>query len=125
MTDPRLLPDERLAQALEHAEQLDHYKEFAPLLRDHIAALAEQNALLPIRKWQEGMGFVLWWKLPVNEPPWVGTPLCSDWVENYYTHFSRLPQPPMESDDQEWQESLANARQEAYTDGVESEAGHG
>jgi hypothetical protein len=27
-------------------------------------------------EWTEEDGPVLWWKFPVTEPPWVGTPLC-------------------------------------------------
>ena len=28
----------------------------------------------PLEEWHEGLGDVLWWKFPVNEPPYVGTP---------------------------------------------------
>ena len=29
----------------------------------------------PLSEWDEGMGDVLWWKFPIEEPPYVGTPL--------------------------------------------------
>src|SRR5215472_441953 len=43
-------------------------------------------------EWCEEDGPVLWWRLPVNEPPYVGTPLDDDWIEGYFTHWTRLPQ---------------------------------
>lgn len=29
---------------------------------------------LPISEYHEGMGPVLWWKFPIEEPPYCGTP---------------------------------------------------
>lgn len=49
--------------------------------------------LYELEQWHEDTGPVLWWRLPVAEPPWVGTPLDSDWKEGYYTHFTRLRVP--------------------------------
>lgn len=45
----------------------------------------------PKRDWHEDMGDVLWFHFPVQEPPWVGTPLTSTWIKNWYTHFLPLP----------------------------------
>ena len=28
----------------------------------------------PIKEYHEDMGNVLWWKFPIEEPPYVGTP---------------------------------------------------
>lgn len=47
--------------------------------------------LRPDREWREDHGFVLWWRLPIEEPPYVGSPICDDWIEDYYTHWSPLP----------------------------------
>jgi hypothetical protein len=49
--------------------------------------------------WHEDFGPSLWWRLPVVEPPWCGTPLDSDWPMGqpgvpYYTHFTSLPEAP-------------------------------
>lgn len=50
----------------------------------------------PLDDWHEDIGNVLWWQLPVREPPWVGTPLDSDWptIDDtdapYYTHWTPL-----------------------------------
>lgn len=51
----------------------------------------------PINRWHEDDGTVLWWRYPVEEPPYVGTPLDTEWEENeydqWYTHWSRLELP--------------------------------
>jgi hypothetical protein len=39
--------------------------------------------------WHEDIGPALWWVLPLREPPWVGTPLDSDWPD-YHTHWTPL-----------------------------------
>lgn len=49
---------------------------------------------LPRDAWHEDMGDVLWWRFPVEEAPWVGSPLCSDWP-GYHTHFTPLPPVPL------------------------------
>lgn len=46
----------------------------------------------PLEEWNEDMGAVTWWKLPVMEPAWVGTPNDSDWP-GYHTHWT--PGPPV------------------------------
>ncbi|HLY89069.1 MAG TPA: hypothetical protein VKQ27_08800 [Acetobacteraceae bacterium] len=45
------------------------------------------------RHWYEDLGDVLWWKFPVTEAPWVGTPLDSSWP-GYHTHWTPLPPMP-------------------------------
>jgi hypothetical protein len=55
----------------------------------------------PAENYHEDMGFALWKREPVEEPPYVGSPLCSDWDcdldgetvfygNEYYTHFQPL-----------------------------------
>ena len=44
---------------------------------------------IPVEQWHEDDGFCLWWKFPINEPPYSGSPLDSDWP-GYHTHFTRL-----------------------------------
>jgi hypothetical protein len=55
--------------------------------------------LHPASEYREEMGTVLWWHLPVKEPPVVGSPL-DDWETSYcarqiqygwLTHFSLIP----------------------------------
>ena len=45
------------------------------------------------RHWHEDVGPVLWWRFPISEPPWCGTPLDSDWP-GYHTHWTPLPAMP-------------------------------
>jgi hypothetical protein len=33
----------------------------------------------PFAAWHEDEHDVLWWRFPICEPPYVGSPLCSDW----------------------------------------------
>jgi hypothetical protein len=44
--------------------------------------------------WHEELGPVLWWHFPICEPPYVGTPLDTDWVgNNWCTHFTPIEVP--------------------------------
>ena len=56
---------------------------------------------IPEDDWHEGYGAVLWWRFPVCEPPYCGTPLDGgDWMDDYYTHFTVLDiprEPPTET----------------------------
>lgn len=54
----------------------------------------------PLEEWHEDDGFVTWWKFPVDEPSWIGSPLCSDWP-GYHTHWTPHPPIPAHSLDQE------------------------
>lgn len=47
----------------------------------------------PLEEWHEDYGDVLWWTFPIAEPPYVGSPLCSDWP-GYHTHWTPLPPYP-------------------------------
>lgn len=54
----------------------------------------------PLAEWHEDYGPVLWWTFPVNEPPYAGTPLDSDWPgypagerAAYLTHWTEIPEP--------------------------------
>lgn len=51
---------------------------------------ADLCTLRPIGKYHEDMRNVLWWKIPIEEPPYCGTPNDSNWP-SYHTHFSPLP----------------------------------
>ena len=48
----------------------------------------------PLDDWHEDLGPKLWWKFPINEPPYCGTPLDDDWPE-YHTHFTSIPMPDL------------------------------
>lgn len=46
----------------------------------------------PLDQWHEDDGPVLWWSFPIEEAPYVGTPLDSDWP-GYHTHWTPLVVP--------------------------------
>lgn len=46
----------------------------------------------PRAKWHEDIGNVLWWRFPIVEPPYVGSPLDTSWPD-YHTHWTPLPDP--------------------------------
>ena len=43
----------------------------------------------PEDEYHEDMGAVLWWRFPIDEPPYCGSPLDSEWP-GYHTHFTPL-----------------------------------
>lgn len=47
----------------------------------------------PLSEWHEDFGPVLWWRFPIVEPPYVGSPLDDDFLEDYYDGWTRLPEP--------------------------------
>jgi hypothetical protein len=50
------------------------------------------KTLRPKDEWYEDMGPVLWWLLPIKEPPYSGTPLDEDFPD-YVTHWTEIPMP--------------------------------
>lgn len=48
----------------------------------------------PLESWGEDDGAVLRWKFPVDEAPYCGSPLDSDWPA-YHTHWTPLPPVPV------------------------------
>lgn len=38
------------------------------------------EVLRPLSEWQEDDGDVLWYRVPICEPPFVSSPLQSDWL---------------------------------------------
>lgn len=46
----------------------------------------------PAEEWDEDYGDVLWWKFPIEEPPYVGSPLDCDWT-GYHTHWTPIVVP--------------------------------
>lgn len=49
----------------------------------------------PLEQWGEDDGDVLWWKFPIEEPPYVGSPLDCNW-SGCHTHWTpiEVPDPP-------------------------------
>lgn len=46
----------------------------------------------PLESWHEDDGAALWWKFPVVEPPYSGSPLSEDFPD-YVTHWTRIVVP--------------------------------
>lgn len=46
----------------------------------------------PIEEWHEDDGDCLWWKFPIEEAPYCGSPLDEDWP-GYHTHFTKVIEP--------------------------------
>lgn len=53
------------------------------------AGLAASKAR-PLDDWHEDTGTVLWWRFPIEEPPYCGHPNCDSWLPDYYTHWTPL-----------------------------------
>ncbi len=61
-------------------------------LRSDAAYVSDLRCARERDEWHEDHGDVLWWRLPVDEPPYAGTPLDDDFPE-YMTHWTLLPEP--------------------------------
>ena len=66
----------------------------AEVLADHLIAngVTVQEPVRPLEEWWEAYGDVLWWKFPIEEPPYVGSPLDENWP-GYHTHWTPIPLP--------------------------------
>ena len=79
-----------------HLDVMDYttdWEESASYLISH--GVTVQECTRPLEEWHEDYGDVLWWKFPVDEPPFVGSPLDEHWPA-YHTHWTPIPipQPP-------------------------------
>ena len=69
----------------------------AVLLKHHegiVAGLADymrENTptAIPLDEWSVKDGDVLWWRFPIQEPPYCGSPLDTKWP-GYHTHWTRF-----------------------------------
>ena len=72
---------------------------FAEKIADHLLAngVTVQREPRPLEEWGEDYGDVLWWAFPIEEPPYVGSPLDEKWP-GYHTHWTPIvvPEPPKE-----------------------------
>lgn len=55
-----------------------------------IVELETDPVARPLSEWHEDHGEVTWWKFPVEEPSYIGNPLCDDWP-GYHTHWTPHP----------------------------------
>lgn len=70
-------------------------RHWAELIADKLIAngVTLQHKPRPLEEWGEDYGDVLWWALPIEEPPYVGSPLDEKWP-GYHTHWTPIPLPP-------------------------------
>lgn len=91
MTDFRALCAELVH--LNEVEVDDWTRKWADVIKRTKAALAQPEPVArPEDEYHEDMGAVLWWRFPIDEPPYCGSPLDSEWP-GYHTHFT--PMGPM------------------------------
>ncbi len=69
--------------------------------KKELAAAEERERRLKevrhIDEWHEDYGDVLWWTFPIEEPPYCGSPLDSDWPD-YHTHWTPIVVPEKEGE---------------------------
>lgn len=53
-----------------------------------MAGIAARKAI-PLSDWHEDIGAALWWRFPVDEPPYCGSPTYDDWP-GYHTHWTPI-----------------------------------
>lgn len=102
MIDEKLLIDDILNNlkprrgSKECAEQAS---EIIGIIKRQKQIVSQYEIPRPMEEWGEDYGDCLWWKFPIEEPPYCGNPLDSEWEEhdydNYYTHFTRLIVPQL------------------------------
>lgn len=56
--------------------------------QDTVAGIAARKAI-PLSDWHEDIGAALWWRFPVEEPPYCGSPTYEDWP-GYHTHWTPI-----------------------------------
>ena len=87
---------EKLIELLTQVAVIGDYLDMRKVA-DHLIAhgVTVQQCARPLEEWGEDYGDVLWWKFPVEEPPYIGSPLDENWPA-YHTHWTpiQIPQPP-------------------------------
>lgn len=74
-------------------EAVSAHRRLYPSHIEGIGAATPYDVMYAAETWNENDGPALWWKLPISEMPYCGTPFDEDFNEGYYTHWSKLPEP--------------------------------
>ena len=78
-------------QALLDSGALDNDSDVLDL-SPKIQRALECSELTPINEYHEELGYVLCWKVPIDEPPIVANPITEVLnPANFYTHYSLMP----------------------------------
>jgi hypothetical protein len=75
------------AQAMSGQDWFDVEPFFGDIVAGNACLAAKQAR--PLADWHEEVGVVLWWRFPVEEPPYCGSPHYDDWP-GYHTHWTPL-----------------------------------
>lgn len=52
---------------------------------------ADASTPRPLESWHEDFGSALFWKFPIEEPPYCGSPLDSDYPgDEFFTHWTPI-----------------------------------
>ena len=89
--------DDRIAEAEAELARLRKIEDAAELACGMLADCESAKQARPLADWHEEVGVVLWWRLPVDEPPYCGSPLDDDWP-GYHTHWTPLIVPDEPAD---------------------------
>ncbi|MNW52580.1 hypothetical protein D3C74_301050 [compost metagenome] len=81
----------------EYVERESSWLETSALLAQAEEREKKLREARPIDEWHEDYGDVLWWTFPINESPYCGTPLDSDWPD-YHTHWTPIVVPDKEEE---------------------------
>lgn len=94
-------PGTRDCDVTEHNQRLRAAGSALVALREQIEGFRQASTPQPAAEYHEDLGPVLWWRLPVEEPPHVGTPLGSEWPgDGHFSHFTLIPIPGEQHQDQ-------------------------
>jgi hypothetical protein len=69
--------------------KIENYNQFCDEIERQ--AWGTNQVFKSVDQWHEEDGIALFFKLDAGEPPFVTSPLCSDWDSEYFTHWMPLP----------------------------------
>lgn len=75
----------------------DQLTDTEKLLREAESREKKLREARPIEEWHEDYGDVLWWTFPIEEAPYCGNPLDSDWPD-CHTHWTPFVVPEKEEE---------------------------
>ena len=99
-SDTRLKEHDTIEMPNISGQQSQAYKRGFDDAKARFKELEALFKLIPANQWHEDMGDVLWFHVPIQEPPYVGSPRDCNWsdvwpsgetAETWYTHFIPLP----------------------------------
>jgi hypothetical protein len=90
MTDPKAIADAIDPRTAEVFRALGSPPGMVEVHREPLIAAADLLRATwtprPLEEWHEDMGDMLWWKFPITEPPYLGSPLCCGHTVEAHTH---------------------------------------